>query len=78
MSTLTQLKRLSAYYLRHHVTGVYGFEAEFIDTLANEILERMPTADLEDIRRFMVDGNVNEWIVLGQCVEYTLIAIYED
>lgn len=75
MSTLTQLKRLVAYYVRHHTEPQdlpdYG-EAEFIDNVAAEILDRMPTADIEKIRPFLVDGNVNEWVVLGQIIEEAL------
>ena len=76
MKTLTQLKYLAAYYAYHHREpqdfDECGGVAQFIDDVANAILEAMPTADLETIRRFMVDGNVNDWIALGKVIEEVL------
>lgn len=72
MTDLSGLKRLCAYYIRHHVSGYEGLEEEFIDVAANEIQDRMPTADIERIRPFMIDGNVNEWIPLGQAIDAAL------
>jgi hypothetical protein len=82
MSTLTQLKYLVAYYVRHHLEpqdfDEIGGEAAFIDEVSNEILDTMPTADLEKIRQFMVAGNVNEWIPLGQVIDAALNPLVED
>jgi hypothetical protein len=76
MSTLTQLKYLAAYYVRHHCEpqdfDEIGGEAQFIDDAAYLILDKLPTADLEKIRQFMVAGNVNEWIPLGQAIDEAL------
>lgn len=76
MSTLTQLKKLVAYYVRHHCEpqdfDEAGGEASFIDEVASEILVQMPTADLEKIRQFLVSGNINEWIPLGQIIDTAL------
>jgi hypothetical protein len=81
MSYLTQLKYLAAYYLRHHLEPQDlddRLEEEFIDELANEIRDTMPTADIEKIRPFMIDGNVNEWIPLGQAIDTVLNPLVED
>lgn len=76
VSTLTQLKKLVAYYSRHHLEPQdfddIGGEASFIDEAANLILDKMPTADIEKIRHFLIDGNVNEWIPLGQAIDEAL------
>jgi hypothetical protein len=76
MSTLTQLKKLVAYYVRHHHEPQdfddCGGEAEFIDEVAGRIFDEMPTADVETVRRFLVDGNVNEWPVLGRIIDEAL------
>lgn len=81
MSTLTQLKYLVAYYVRHHLESQDlgdRLEEEFIDEVANEILDTMPTARLEKIRPFLIDGNVNEWIPLGQVIDAALNPLVED
>lgn len=80
MSDLSALKRLCAYYLRHHVNGFDrdGLEEEFIDTAANLIQDRMPTADIEKIRPFMISGNVNEWIPLGQAIDEALNPVQRE
>lgn len=80
MKQLTQLKYLMAYYLRHHVIELNEdmLEEEFIDTAANNIQDRMPTADIETIRPFIIDNRVNEWIPLGEAIDETLHPAEED
>jgi hypothetical protein len=73
MSTLTQLKRIVAFYSSHHCEpqdfDECGGQAAFIDEVAGRIADEMPTADIEKIRPFLIDGNVNEWIVLGRIID---------
>lgn len=76
MKQLTALKYLLAYYVRHHCEPQefddIGGEAAFIDEAANLIQDNMPTADIEVIRPYLIDGNVNEWIPLGQAIDEAL------
>jgi hypothetical protein len=81
MKHLTALKYLVAYYVRHHCEPQdfddIGGEAAFIDDAANLIQDKMPTADIERIRPYLIDGNVNEWIPLGQAIDEALNPVDE-
>jgi len=72
---VTQLQYLVAYYVRHHLEpqDLNDWpEAAFIGELAERIQDEMPTAELERIRPFLIDGNVNEWIPLGRVIDEML------
>jgi hypothetical protein len=80
--TITQLKYLLAYYAYHH-REPQDFEdcggmAQFLDDAANAIVDAMPTADIEVIRPFIIDGRENEWPVLGRAIESVLIPTPEE
>ncbi len=76
MSDLSALKRLVAYYSSHHCEPQdfddIGGQATFIDEAANLIQDALPTADIERIRPFLIDGNVNEWVPLGRAIDEAL------
>lgn len=77
MKTITQLKYLLAYYACHHCEPQdfddCGGMAQFLDDAANAIVDAMPTADIEVIRPFLIDGRENEWPVLGRAIESVMI-----
>lgn len=82
MKTITQLKYLLAYYAYHHCEPQdfddCGGLAQFLDDAANAIVDAMPTADIEVIRPYLIDGRENEWLPLGQAIESVLIPAPDD
>jgi hypothetical protein len=76
MRTITQLKYLLAYYAYHHCEPQdfddCGGMAQFLDDAANAIVDAMPTARIEVIRPYLIDGRENEWPVLGRAIESVL------
>ena len=76
MKQITALKYLLAYYAYHHCEPQdfddCGGMAQFLDDAANAIQDAMPMADIEVIRPYLIDGNVNEWIPLGQAIDEAL------
>lgn len=82
MKTITQLKYLLAYYAYHYCEPQdfddCGGLAAFLDEAANAIVDAMPTADIEVIRPFLIDGRENEWPPLGRAIESVLIPAKDE
>lgn len=82
MRNITQLKYLLAYYAYHYCEPQdfddCGGLAAFLDEAANAIVDAMPTADIEVIRPFLIDGRENEWPPLGRAIESVLVPAKDE